>query len=89
MTKFTYYYGEDTIEASVSALWSCSLHVNGQVQYKKRAWTAPVLLIGKLASGEEIKAEFVGTGRFPPVCILTVNGMLLKENVHYPSERKK
>jgi hypothetical protein len=88
MVKFTYHYGEDMIEVSISVLWSCSLYVNGQLQDKKRAWVAPISLIGKLESGEELNAE-IGEGRyFPPTCTLTVDERLLKQNVHYPSKQK-
>jgi hypothetical protein len=88
MVKFTYHYGEDIIEVTVSIGWLCSLYVNGQLQYKKRFWKGPVILLCKLASSEEIEAEIVGGTRFPPNCILTVDGMLLKENMHYPSKRE-
>jgi hypothetical protein len=87
MVKFTYHYGEDVIEVSVSIGWLCSLSVNGQLQYKKRFWTGPAILPCKLASGEEIAAELVSGGRFPPICILTVDGILLKQNMPYPSKR--
>jgi hypothetical protein len=88
MVNFTYLYGEDVIEVSVSIGWLCSLYVNGQLQYKKRAWTGPIILLCKLESGEEIEAELVGGGRSPPNCILTVDGMLLKQDRHYPSKRE-
>jgi hypothetical protein len=88
MVKFTYHYGEDVIEVTVSIGWLCSLYVNGQLQDKKRAWTAPPTFICKLESGEEIKAEFGNGGHgFMPTCIPTVDERLLKPNTHYPSRK--
>ncbi|MCL1976959.1 MAG: hypothetical protein FWG55_02450 [Candidatus Bathyarchaeota archaeon] len=87
MVKFTYHYGEDVLEVSINIWWLCSLYVNGQLQDKKRNWTT-LTLIGKLESGEEIKAEIGNGYGFTPTCTLTVDDTLLKPNTHYPSKRK-
>jgi len=87
MKKWTYRYGENTIEV-VNSWNKCELHVNGQVQDINTTiiLSSPFTLQGKLKSGEEIRATIGGT--FIIGCTMVVDNKVLQQNTAYPIEQR-